>query len=128
MSNQNLVDEIKRDMPAIIGEGGKKLVERAEKLGNHLSDKLSTSQIRNIFSEVKQMQKFDENKLNLIRPKLAYTAGRHRKKDREIGGIGDLQNVLDDAIQKVDDDVKFQHFKEFFEAIVAYHKYYGGKD
>ena len=60
-----LIDEIKRDIPSILGGDTKKLVEDAEKLGEHLGRRLSTSQIRIIFSEVKQMQEYDRDKLNL---------------------------------------------------------------
>jgi CRISPR-associated protein Csm2 len=97
------------------------LVKEAEALGWHLKNKgLTTSQIRNIFSEVKRMHEFNKDKLNLLRPKLAYTVGRHKEK------VKDLQLVLDSAIQKVNDENDFRNFQYFFEAILAYHRYYGG--
>ncbi|MCW3131532.1 MAG: type III-A CRISPR-associated protein Csm2 [Candidatus Methanospirare jalkutatii] len=123
-----LIEEIKRDIPSILGGDTKKLVEDAEKLGEHLGRRLSTSQIRIIFSEVKQMQEYDRDKLNLLRPKMAYIAGRHgqRKGGRLVGPIVDLQEVLDECIRKISSEEDFKNFKNFFEAILAYHRYYGG--
>ncbi|RLG38274.1 type III-A CRISPR-associated protein Csm2 [Candidatus Alkanophaga liquidiphilum] len=120
----SIVDEIKRDLDAILGGDSKKLVETADKFGKHLKNKgLSTSQIRAIFTRVQRLRRFDENtlnELNLLRPKMAYAVGRHK------GKVKDLQDVLDEAIQKIDNETKFKNFKEFFEAILAYHRYHGG--
>ena len=123
-----LIDEIRRDIPSILGGDTKKLVEDAEKLGKHLGRRLPTSQIRVIFSEVKQMREYDRDKLNLLRPKMAYIAGRHgqRKGGRLVGPIVDLREVLDECIRKISSEEDFKNFKNFFEAILAYHRYYGG--
>jgi CRISPR-associated protein Csm2 len=132
MDEENIVEEIKEDLPDILAGNSEKLVEDAKKLGERLGGKLSTSQIRNIFSEVKKMQSFEKSKTDLIllRPKLAYTAGRHGKMRRGqlTGAIVDLQEVLDAGIQRVDNEEKFENFQIFFEAILAYHRYYGGKE
>ena len=126
MDKENIVEVVKNDLPAILKGDGKKLVDDAEKLGELLGKakreggtEMTTSQIRNIFGEVKKME-FDEYKIELLRPKLAYTAGRHPKQ------VGPLQEVLDDAIKEIDGDkAKFERFKDFFEAIVAYHRKWG---
>lgn len=118
----SIVDEIKANVPSILAGDSETLVDSAEKFGRHLAENdMKTSQIRKIFGEVKKMQGYDKNALNLLRPKLAYTAGRHKK-------VRDLQEVLDEAIKMIDDQSKFENFRNFFEAIVAYHKKYGGKD
>jgi len=111
----------------IISKGGKELVETAEILGRELKEKgLTTTQIRNIFNEVKKMQMkgFDWNKLLLLKPKLAYMAARPgAKKGTEI-----MRDVLTTAIDKVNNDEKrFENFVNFFEAILAYHRGAGGK-
>jgi CRISPR type III-A-associated protein Csm2 len=110
---ENLVVEIKQDLAAILSGDTEKLVKNAEKLGEHLGERLSTSQIRNIFSEVKQMKDFDRNRLNLLRPKMAYTAGRHGHKVRGklVGPIVDLQEVLDECIKKTNSEKEFENFK-----------------
>jgi len=125
MDRRNIVEKIKKDLPDILAGDSKKLVEDAKDLGELLGKQkreggtgMTTSQIRNIFSEVKKME-FDKYKIDLLRPKLAYTAGRHRE-------VLPLQEVLDKAIKEIDDDEgKFDRFKDFFEAIVAYHRKWG---
>ncbi len=111
-----------------IREGGKPLVDAAEKLGKHLvSRELTTSQIRNIYGMVKRMEMrgFDVHEFVLLKPKLAYTA----KRARDRGGAEDLKTVLIWAIDEVGSDAsKFQRFVDFFEAILAYHKAEGGKE
>jgi len=122
---ERIVEEIKGELPSILGGDSEKLVNNAEKLGRHLSGRLSTSQIRRIFSEVKQMENYDKDRLNLLRPKMAYTAARHKKTVREIV---DLQEVLDECIKRTNSKEEFKNFGDFFEAILAYHRYYGGKE
>jgi CRISPR-associated protein Csm2 len=123
MDKENIVGEVKKDLSNILAGDSKKLVEDAEKLGRYLAQRrgrikeMTTSQIRNIFSEVKRME-FNKYKIELLRPKLAYTA-RHEE-------VRDLQEVLDEAIRKVEnDEEKFERFRDFFEAVVAYHRRYG---
>ncbi len=109
-----------------IRDGGKPLVDAAEKLGRHLKDGgLTTSQIRNIYGMVKkmEMQEFDPHEFILLKPKLAYAARRARSR-----GADDLKTVLSWAIDEVGSDTqKFSRFVDFFEAILAYHVAAGGK-
>ena len=127
-----IVEEIKKELPSILGGDSKKLVENARRLGEHLSGGLSTSQIRSIFSEVKQMREYekDKHRLNLLRPKMAYTAGRHgkMKEGKLTGPVVDLQEILDECIERISSEEEFENFKSFFEAILAYHRYYGGRE
>ncbi len=111
----------------IIIEGDtKKLNEFCDKLGKYYSEEgLSTSQIRNIFDTVQNMKEYNEKDLQLLRPRLAYIAGRHEKKVPVIKHH--LQPMMDKAIQLTRKE-NFENFKNFFEAIVAYHKYYGGSE
>ncbi len=113
-----------------------KLIERAEEVAqNIVGDKredVTTSQIRNLFGPVRQIQlvwKKSENateglrKVMLLRPKIAYQAERSRKP-----GFRSLEKVLDKAIEEIgkgqdanEQTERFRRFVEFFEAIVAYH-------
>ena len=115
--------------PKVITEGGKILVKTAEELGRQLAWNLTTSQIRNIYSAVKKMQmkgELDTHKLLMLKPKLAYAAKRH---ERQSKGINALRDVLTQAIDLVgNDSERFNRFVDFFEAILAYHKAYGGSD
>jgi len=120
-----IVEKVKNDIPDILSGNEEKLVKDAEDFGKYLGNGgLSTSQIRNIFSDVKKMDSFERNKkeLILLRPKLAYVAGRHRRRTKVIT---DLQEVMDECIRNVKDEESFKNFQDFFEAILAYHKYYG---
>lgn len=97
----------------------------AEELARHFSsgkeqEKLSTSQIRTILSEIQKMKKYDKNQLQLLRPKLAYAAGRHR------GRVKDFYTLFEAAVKQTNEK-NFKMFQNFIEAIVAYHKYQGGK-
>jgi hypothetical protein len=47
-------------------------------------DKLSSSQIRNVLDKLQRMKSFELNKLQLLRPLLAYAAGRHGGKVKEL--------------------------------------------
>jgi CRISPR-associated protein Csm2 len=104
---------------------GKQLIATAEELGEHMVNKgMTTSQIRKIFAEFKKLKFKDEGpyQANMKRAKLAYTAGRHKQ-------VRDLQKVLDSALLEVGtDEQKYRRFVDFFEAIVAYHKRFDGKE
>ena len=108
----------------VIRDGGKPLVEVAENLGRHLQrERLTTSQIRNVFGTVKMMEMrgFEPHEFVLLKPKLAYAAARARSAES-------LKRVLSLAIDEVgSDEAKFARFVDFFEAILAYHKAAGGK-
>ncbi|MBW1956649.1 MAG: type III-A CRISPR-associated protein Csm2 [Deltaproteobacteria bacterium] len=116
-----------KELEAVIlnGDAGK-LNEIADKLGRYYNqggerDKLSSSQIRGILDHLQRMSGYDQKAVQLLRPKLAYAAGRHK------GKVMELQRVTDRAIRMVDGPGAFENFKNFFEAIVAYHRYHGGK-
>ena len=128
-----------QQLQAIIQDGDAKVtVEQAEALGRDLARQLSTNQIRNIFGTVRRIEmnwpEKPENdvesererkarrELLLLKPKMAYQAKRERGR-----GVQQLTDVLGQAIDLVEDDrTRFQHFVDFFEAILAYHKAYGG--
>ena len=119
--------------------GAETLVKTADELGKDLQRQgLSTSQIRAIFGEVRQIEAEwsmgndhrakARHKLILLKPKMAYRARRERGR-----AVAALVKVLDPAVDLVvqgkdakEQDDRFQRFVEFFEAILAYHKAYGG--
>ncbi|MEM6335630.1 MAG: type III-A CRISPR-associated protein Csm2 [Bacteroidota bacterium] len=92
---------------------------------------LTTSQIRNIFGEVRriEMKGYDERALLMLKPRLMYAVQRN-----PTAGSKDFQRVITTALdavfagataeQKAD---RFRNFADFFEAILAYHRAYGGK-
>ena len=121
---------------AIIVDGNAKLLtDKAENIGNSLARQLTTSQIRNVFGTVRQIemnwgpratehqQQQAARQLILLKPKLAYQARRERGR-----GVQELANILTPAIDLVGDDRdRFQNFVDFFEAILAYHTAAGAR-
>ncbi|MBO7610442.1 MAG: type III-A CRISPR-associated protein Csm2 [Muribaculaceae bacterium] len=98
------------------------------------NDGLSTSSIRNIYSEIKRIQNnYEQNKASfyLLLPKVSYAYGRTTKR-RDNNIVGDrylwaFRNIFEVAQKYVTDDVKtYNNFCSFMEAILAYHKFYGG--
>ena len=84
-------------------------------------NKLTTSQLRRFFGEVKrqQMVGYNETDFVLLKPKLAYAVGRAKEKDAKIK---DFYLVMSNAIDLVHNEQQFKNFIKVFEAIVAYHK------
>ena len=131
--NKTYIVKKDKDKLNIYIQGGcntEKLVKCAEKIGGKLfDDKLTSNQIRSFFGEVKQIEghvrergAVDTRRLVLLKPRLAYQARRHG------GGVATLEKVLSPAISHVGDNVDyFQNFVDFFEAILAYFKAWGGK-
>jgi CRISPR-associated protein Csm2 len=110
-------------------EAARILVQTADRLGAIFkATGLSSSQIRSVFGEVRaiQQQGFDDpstrRRFILLIPKLEYARGRAK-----TFSVDSLNNVLGTSIRLVEDDsTRFKRFVEFFEAILAYHKAYGG--
>ncbi|RIK43193.1 MAG: type III-A CRISPR-associated protein Csm2 [Chloroflexi bacterium] len=120
-------------------DGAQTLVQYADRVGKQLKDSgLTTSQIRAVFGEVRQIQAqwqmgeqqqaLARRRLTLLKPKMAYRARRERGRAVEML-VAELEPALDVVIAESDAErqsVYFGHFVEFFEAILAYHKAYGG--
>ncbi len=92
---------------------------------------LTTSQIRNIFGEVQRlrMKGFNEATFLLLKPRLVYATMRN-----STDGSKDFKEVIEPAIDAViepeneeEKKQRFEHFADFFEAVLAYHRAFGGK-
>ena len=115
----------------------------ADEKGNDFT-KINTNQIRNVFANINAIRKDfkiaittkdaqDQNeKINkikrdlvLLKPKLAYAAGRQNV-------VKPFQEFLFELINKTVNSKKLELALENFfimvESVVAYHKFYGGKD
>jgi CRISPR type III-A-associated protein Csm2 len=105
-----------------------------ENTGKELGEKyvdegVTTSQLRQIYSEVKRAEsefKFEgdsekaKQTLTLLKPRLAYTASRH---DEMEAVNDDILGYINAAING--DDRKMRMFFQLMEAVVAYHAYFG---
>lgn len=109
------------------------IVEVAENAGKNLNSVgLKMNQIRRFLTEVRKIEsEFKRNKdveelrngVVLLRPKLAYAAGRQREE------VGPLLRILDPAIKSVGaDENRFRKLLRLIESIVAYHRAEGGKN
>ncbi len=117
-------------------ESGQELIRFAEAKASDLVRKLKRTQIRNIFTEARQIEALWEKgnsnelalrRLSMLKPKLAYQAKRHQP-------VEELKKVLDEAIDEIfkaeGDEQRYQKFKRFmelFEAILAFHRAKGGE-
>jgi CRISPR-associated protein Csm2 len=116
------------------------VVEWADSFGKFLCSEqgtkpLTTGQLRKFFGEVKRIEtNLSSNKADIImlKPLLAYAVGRDKNDGRNKTKIDKFSEEMNRGIDAVIDgkDLKsdFSHFVKIFEAIVAYHKFYGAKE
>ncbi len=122
----------------------KAFVDFAEKVGKKLatpndnpipkkdSDRLTTSQIRNIYGEIKRIElggyKNNKTSFLLLKPKMQYNAARNK-----CIGIKLFNEVFDkcyDAVVSTDEnnkEIAFKNMCQAMEAIVAFHRGNGGE-
>ncbi len=99
---------------------------------------LTTGQLRKFFGEVKRIEANIDGDLTgviMLKPLLAYAVGR----DKNNRGVNcskieefakEINTGIDAVIEGKEGDRKlyFKNFVKIFEAIVAYHKFYGAKE
>jgi len=130
----SVIDDIARELkkiPRMANLLPKDLVKYAEDTGDFLANKirLKTNQIRKFLDMVNTIRSesigeedfpYDERVI-LLKPKLAYAAGRARE-------VKPFMDVLEPCMDRVKSDKDFDKFHRFVEAIVAYHRYHGGRE
>ena len=94
------------------------LLEETERFVKELGTQVTTSQVRNVYDKIIKAQ--DCNDLKMIRRQLAYIAGRDKNENQKK-----FLAFIDGIIKTVREEEQRKSFKVFFEAIVAYHKFYG---
>jgi len=113
-----------------ITEGAdEQLPQFADKLGKYMADNgLTNSKIRSIYGEIKRIQvagfEREKSSFYLLRPKVAYALGR----DSKNLGLKLFKHLFDTASTSVRDFGTYKNFCNLIEAVLAYHKAYGGKD
>jgi len=115
-------------------EAAKSVVDTAEAVGEFLAlrARLKTSQLRKIFDKLKKIEadvksgKVRDEEIAketvLLKPVLVYVAARHPRT------VGPLVDLLTPAVEKVKSKEDFDALIKLTETILAYHRYYGGKD
>ncbi|MDR1975202.1 MAG: type III-A CRISPR-associated protein Csm2 [Bacteroidales bacterium] len=83
--------------------------------------KVSTSQLRNVYDKVTKTKSVNE--LKLLRPQLAYIAGRATTDKDNKDNIKKFLAFIDYLIKQVSSEEQRKEFKTFFESVVAYHKF-----
>ncbi len=119
---------------------GQELVKQAEILGTNLhKGGVTTTQIRSIFSEARQIEASwgkgnTTLRLSMLKPKLAYQKARQTKETMKqaFGGlVTDLSLgidvVLDPKVSVEERDKRFKKLMSYFEAVLAYHRAAGGR-
>ncbi len=107
-----------------------------EAQGRAFAQKVKTSQLRAFYSAVNririrvQSQRTNdfsplERSLILLKPKLAYAAGRH-KALKSFQSF--MVQAIDGVVKSKDKKRALTNFFDLLEAVVAYHKFHGGKD
>lgn len=121
----------------IVGENNLDYVQLAEKVIKVIDvNKLTTSKIRNILSMLSEIYKLvvvsDSKQLNAnnisqiqyFKVRCLYESGRYV----EVKDFINKSNLIS-LIDSIGDNKKrFENFYHYFEALVAYHRYLGGKD
>ena len=113
-----------------------KKLER-DRWGNFI---LTTSKIRNILSMISgiyndvihlQEDKLNEDlieRLQYLRMRFAYEAGREKEREKSVKNLMEVGSIVELLKGIGDDKEKCILFCRYMEAIVAYHKFYGGRD
>jgi len=119
-------------------ESGAELVQFARETALRLvKDSLTRSQIRNIFTEVRQIEAlWSTNKpdalrrLNMLKPKMAYQTARAAQVKYLADVLGEAITEVELASKGSEDkmDQTFKRFMDLFEAILAYHRAEGGRN
>ena len=127
LTDENYVDKAERAIS---------LLEKDNK-GNYL---LTTSQIRNLLSlcsflyDRSKERKFDEliNDVSYLRVQFVYQSGRNsvRVNRQTFFPVKDLveKGQILEALKEIKDRETLQRVSRYMEALVAYFKYYGGKE
>lgn len=106
-------------------------------------DRLKTNQLRNVFSAIEKMRSLYKRKLRLkpeerseieerlnmelilLKPKLAYAAGRQRSVRYNFFPF--IRDAVDAVVQSEDKDKAYSNFFALIEIVVSYHKYFESK-
>lgn len=114
-------------------------VDQAERVMQQLVQnrvQLTTSKLRNILSRISNIYNAEvdrtddellpesENSLQMVRIRIAYECGRENAVKQFVEEAKLLRYIKSVKSSRI----KFIHFARYMEALVAYHRFFGGKD
>lgn len=108
--------------------------ETAKEIGEKLAkSEISRTQIRKVFSEIQKKSKQKEKinakqEVKRIEMIMAYTVGRFGNRKNEENWQSFFKIVEKAGEMVIQNRWTFENYKNFFEAIIAYHRYHGGKE
>lgn len=112
--------------------------DHANDFGRYLAvHKVTRTQIRNIFGELRRIEARGANKspeqIRHLHHKLCYTKARLDEQKLEESVTTAFQKVLDKGLAAIPDtedgqEAPFSRFVSYFEAVLAFHRYHGGKE
>lgn len=103
-----------------------KLLDKISDMVKEEGKNVTTSQLRNIYGKIKPIKELNE--LKMMRPQLAYISAREKSKaGRFQWKVEQFIGFIDELIQKTNKET-LTGFKDFMEAIVAYHKFHHPKN
>jgi len=110
------------------------MIQFTEEAGKYLaSNGMTSSQLRNVYGEIKriQMQGYDKERSSffLLKPKVAYAVGRAKSGQKQgLDALLLFKQIFDKCHSAVKDSSHFENFCKLMEALLAYHRAYGGKE
>lgn len=114
-----------------------KAQEVIEILAKNIDKMVTTSKLRKLLSMTSDIyndvllcrnDKLDSSiveRINYLRIRFLYEAGRNR---RDVGKFVEKAEILNCLAEIQGSKKRFILFNRYMEALIAYHKYYGGKD
>ncbi|MCX7654161.1 MAG: type III-A CRISPR-associated protein Csm2 [Fervidobacterium sp.] len=124
--NQSTLEEVEEDVKNILDingsdPDGSKMIKVAEKYAKKVKDKLTMTQIRKVFNDISKLNGKEnyKYKLNMILVNFLYNAKRSNY-PRDF--IEFFIKLLNETVNNGEE--KLGRFKDFFEALVAYTKFY----
>ena len=131
------VTPLSEDNYADIAENAIKTLKDKKDNKGRTGSMLTTSQIRNllamtadIYNEVisdnsEKLSKETVERIIYLRIRFVYEAGRDPQK---VGSFVEAANIIEYLKKASESKADYIRFSRYMEALVAYHKYYGGKD
>ncbi|MBP1912855.1 type III-A CRISPR-associated protein Csm2 [Thermococcus stetteri] len=134
----NKIEEIKSSARNFFGWSAQERLQNAMELGKYLSHNLKTNQIRRVLEIARRIhldirrgkeRDFVDDVVRM-RYLLAYAVGKTTNRNQREA-LKNFYEILDQMLEVIMNDPKpekFEVFYDFLQAVVAYHKFYGGGD